>query len=97
MNVHWHIVQCAQAISDMLTVPGASATVLEARVPYAASALALLLGCAPERCSSEETATRLAQAAYRRAAALTLPGEGPLLGVSCTAALRTVRCRRTPD
>ena len=35
-------------LSDLLSVPGASNTVLEAAVPYAAKALSDLLGTTPE-------------------------------------------------
>ena len=37
----------AVLLADLLTVPGASATVLEARVPYAGGALAEFIGAAP--------------------------------------------------
>ena len=79
-----------QAISDLLTVPGASATVLEAIVPYSTAATADLLGSEPESYCSSECATMLAERAFQRAAQLTKPGD-TILGVACTAALATVR------
>lgn len=79
-----------QAISKMLEVPGASATVLEARVPYATQATQELLGQKVASFCSQETAVLLAKRAYERAAELTSPGT-PILGLSCTAALSTVR------
>lgn len=78
-----------QAISDMLVVPGASATVLEARVPYAMDATQELLGQTVTSFCSQESAVLMARRAYQRAAHLTPPGV-PILGISCTAALRTV-------
>lgn len=78
-----------QAISDMLIVPGASATVLEARVPYATDATQELLGQKVASLCSQECAVLLARKAFQRAAHLTSPGT-PILGLSCTAALRTV-------
>lgn len=74
----------------MLKVPGASATVLEARVPYATEATQELLGQKVASFCSQETAVLLAKRAFERAAELTSPGT-PILGLSCTAALRTVR------
>ena len=47
-------------ISELLTTPGASASVLEARVPYAAAALADLLGRAPDQACSDSTARAMA-------------------------------------
>lgn len=84
-----HGVSSLQAISDMLTVAGASATVLEARVPYATDATQELLGQKVPSFCSQECAVLLAKKAYQRAAQLSSPGT-PILGLSCTAALRTV-------
>ena len=50
------------AIADLLAVPGASRTVLEATVPYAASALADLLGAPPAQTTSASTAASMAHA-----------------------------------
>ena len=56
-----------QALADLLTVPGASRTVLEALVPYSEQSLAEFLGALPVRSVSVETATALARIAYQRA------------------------------
>ena len=80
-----------QAISELLTVPGASATVLEACVPYSMPAMADIISTSIKSISSVEAGVKLAQQAYKRAAELTTPDDGSILGVSCTAALRTVR------
>jgi hypothetical protein len=77
----------------MASTPGASNTVLDASVPYSASATRDLLGGLgnePESFCSKETAGKLAKRAYCRAAELSAPGE-PIIGLACTAALKTVR------
>lgn len=56
----------ASAISEMLAVPGASRTVLEARVPYAQEALFEWLGRRPEHACDEQTALAMASIACQR-------------------------------
>ena len=74
------------AISDLLTVPGASAFLLEAVVPYAPLALTQWLGRRPENFCARETALSMATVAFRRGRQL--GGEtAKLLGVGCTASL----------
>ena len=77
----------ALLLADLLTVPGASATVLEARVPYSANALAEFIGAAPDQACSVDTACDIAMAAYARA--LVLSGDDPQhrFGFGCTASL----------
>ena len=48
------------AIAELLRVPGGSALLLEAVVPYDARALADFLGRAPDQASSPETAVAMA-------------------------------------
>ena len=81
------------SISDLLLVPGASRTVIEALVPYSFAALSHLIGYPPDQAVSEEVAKQMAVACLRRAEEL---GEEdtPLAGVACTAALVTDRQRR---
>ena len=82
-------------LSEMLTTPGASATVLEATVPYAFSALSDLLGRAPEQACAEATARAMAMAAYERALGLRATDDhAPLFGLGCTASLGTNRTKR---
>ena len=50
----------AACISDLLTVPGASQTVLEVVVPYSSSALKELLGKSSNQSVSLETAREMA-------------------------------------
>jgi hypothetical protein len=79
----------AQAAGWLLTVPGASRTILEVLVPYYERALADFLGRVPKHSCSPETAIDLALRAERRAAWLA-PCED-VLGVGCTASLATDR------
>ena len=76
-------------ISDLLTEPGASQTVLEALVPYGESALGEFLGHQPEQCCSEKTAQCMAMAAFRRFPNCTQSGN--FIGVGCTCSLASNR------
>ncbi|MDP7034795.1 MAG: hypothetical protein QF752_09930 [Planctomycetota bacterium] len=83
------------AIPQLLTVPGASQTILEVRTPYANASLdELLVGERKESACSPETAQQMSRWAYQRAQQLTT---SPSLGVAITAALSTHRSRRGPD
>ena len=82
-------------LHDLLGTPGASKTVLEARVPYAYPALAQLLGGAPEQACAAPTARSLAMAAFQRA--LELADEDTAsepFGFAVTASLATDRQKR---
>jgi nicotinamide mononucleotide (NMN) deamidase PncC len=90
-------------LSEMLTTPGASATVLEARVPYGEAAMKEILGRTPEQACSDSTARALAMAAFQHARRLTAghnaaqPSGVPstsLFGLACTASLATNRRKR---
>ena len=83
-----------QALADVLAIPGASRTVLEALVPYNADSLTEFLGILPNQVVSIETAAALARAAYQRASTLHHEQEIPIVGVSCTAALVTDRPKK---
>ena len=84
------------AISDLLTLPGASSTVLEAVVPYAATALDSWLGRKPDSSCSAETARIMATTAWWRARQLSDQDEAtaPKLGVACTASLASDRPKK---
>lgn len=84
----------AQAVADLLAVPGASRTLLEALVPYSPAAQAALLGKMPPQSVTAETAAAFAQAAYRRATQLCADHTIPVLGLACTAALATDRPKK---
>jgi nicotinamide mononucleotide (NMN) deamidase PncC len=83
-----------QALADLLAVPGASRTVLEALVPYSENSLAAFLGMVPTRAVSNATAIALAQAAYLRALQLRKEGTIPVIGLACTATLVTDRPKK---
>lgn len=82
-------------LSDYLSVPGASQTFLEGRIPYAPLATDDFLGFHPENYTSERTARLLAAAALRRAQVVA-PDADPsaLLGVGATAALVSERPKK---
>ena len=91
-------------LSDLLQVPGASATLLEARIPYAHSSLASLLGAPPEHACSPETARDLAMCAFLRAQQLAPKPKEPrkagnaddaeTFGFAITASLSSTRPKR---
>ena len=83
----------AGAIAQLLSVPGASRTVLEAVVPYGSEALADLLGAPPEQACSVETAVAMARRAHARARALE-PGNDSLIGLAVTSSLASDRPKR---
>lgn len=84
----------AQALADLLTVPGASRTVLEALVPYSEPSLTEFLGALPSQAVSVETAASLARTAYQRAIRLRRDETMPVTGLSCTATLVTHRAKK---
>jgi len=82
-------------LAEMLTTAGASATVLEAKVPYAFKSLTNTLGQTPEQACSEVTARQLAMAAFEASRALTDDhANAALFGFGCTASLGTNRTKR---
>ena len=83
----------SQAVAWLLSVPGASATVLEAFVPYSTKSLQNYLGQEIQQSVSEATALNMARIAYRKAVA-SQNGDYTFMGVSCTAATTTDRVRR---
>jgi len=84
----------SRAIADLLEVPGASRTLIEAVVPYSAAALAEWLGGEPDEACSAATARAMAMAAFLRARRLA-PAE-ETAGAACTAGLATDRPRLGP-
>ena len=84
-------------VSDLLTVPGASNTVLEAQVPYASEALADMVGPDDIVACSDGTARRMAVTAYLRASTL-LAGSGrndvEAFGFAITASLASLTNKR---
>lgn len=84
----------ATAVAELLAVPGASRTVLEAVVPYSSTALVPWLD-GSDGSVSAATATEMAVTAAQRARVL--QPDGMVTGVACTAALATDRDRRGAD
>lgn len=84
------------AIERLLSVPGASGTVLEALVPYSPEALADWLQAVPDQACSEATARAMAMRAYQRAGELGSESDTPVerFGVGCTASLASDRPKR---
>ncbi|HSH02090.1 MAG TPA: hypothetical protein VLL52_06175 [Anaerolineae bacterium] len=83
----------SQAIAQLLAVPGASRTLIEARVPYHKEAFSQFVGAEPEKFVSAEAARQLAGAAYRYGRQLADP-DIPVVGVAGTAALVTDRPKK---
>jgi hypothetical protein len=83
----------SRAISDLLELPGASRTLLEAVVPYSQPAMAAFLGGRPEDACSARTARAMAMVAFLKARRYEGP-DAPIAGVASTAALATDRPRR---
>lgn len=91
----------SEAISSLLTVPGASQSVLLAIAPYANTALIEWLGSMPEQFCSARTARAMAMVAFEKARKLvgdssTSDGTGKLIGVACTVSLASDRPKRGP-
>lgn len=82
------------ALADLSAVPGASRTLLEARIPYCERALVDFLQYSPRQAVSVETAAALAHRAFERARYLMPDQEVPVIGLSCTAALVTDRPKK---
>lgn len=87
----------SRALSALLSVPGASRTMLEAVVPYSHTALTDWLGAVPNQTCSEATARTMAMRAYVRACSLaagsTTGREWPC-GIACTSSLATNRPKK---
>ncbi|MCY3883432.1 MAG: hypothetical protein OXG24_00800 [Gammaproteobacteria bacterium] len=79
-------------LSDLLTVPGASSTVLDARVPYSESALEDATNQHLDQACSSAVARSLAMQAFVKANELE-PG-GKLFGLGVTASLATNRMKK---
>ncbi|XP_024030438.1 uncharacterized protein LOC21393256 isoform X2 [Morus notabilis] len=80
----------SQAVGWLISVPGASNTVLEALVPYSRMSMIQLLGKIPTQFCSGKTAEEMALVAYNRALKLSRPGL-PVLGVGFTGSLGSTR------
>ena len=83
------------AISQLLQVPGASNTVLEAIVPYSHASLSRWLGITAKQSCSQQTARAMAMSAWMRARDLA-PEADPhkLIGIAATASLASNRPKK---
>lgn len=96
----------SQALGWILSVPGASETILEASIPYSRISMMQLLGKTPDKFVSKETAEDIATVAYNRSLKLSIPGT-PVAGIGFTGTLvsatpkrgdhRCYVCARTAD
>jgi nicotinamide mononucleotide (NMN) deamidase PncC len=84
------------AIAELLAVPDASASVLEAVVPYSLAALEDWLGGKVDHACSERAARAMAMAAFERARALSSGDPHQLIGIGATASLVSTRPKRGP-
>ena len=82
-----------QALSDILSVAGATRTLLEALVPYSEAAFIDFLGQRPPQYVHRKTAKLMAGRAFTRARQLDEIGTN-LIGVACTATIITDRPKR---
>ena len=84
----------SKSINWLLSVPGASKTLLEAHVPYSESSQKLLLGNSGiSKSVSNDVANALAKESYIKATKLR-NSDIPVIGVGCTAAISTERDRK---
>jgi len=84
-------------LGDLITVPGASRSILDARVPYSSPALAEWIGTEPESYCSRETALAMASVGWWHARRLLAASGGETrncVGVACTASLASNRPKR---
>lgn len=80
----------SQVLGWLISVPGASNTVLEAVVPYSRMSTIHLLGKVPTQFTNRGAAEEMAILAYNRALKLSRPGY-PVLGVGFTGSLASKR------
>ena len=98
----WQIALCltgggSRIASDLLTVPGASSTLLDVAIPYSSGSLTEYLGKVHDQYCSRETALRMATVAWQRALQFSESTKNDAvrcLGVSCTASLASSKPKR---
>ncbi|XP_020081149.1 uncharacterized protein LOC109704778 isoform X1 [Ananas comosus] len=83
----------SQALGWLMSVPGASNTILEVAVPYSKISMAQFLSKIPTQFTSQQTAEEMALVAYNRALKLSRPGL-PVLGVGFTGSLASTHPKR---
>ncbi|CAL0320787.1 unnamed protein product [Lupinus luteus] len=80
----------SQIVGWLISVPGASNTVLETLLPYSRISMINLLSKIPPQFCSQQTAEDMALLAYNRALKLSTPGS-PVVGVGFTGSLASAR------
>lgn len=85
----------SRAVADLLSVAGASSSILEASVPYHDLALRRFLHARTAQGCNTGTARAMAMVAYQRARQMVPETEA--YGLGCTAAIATDRARRGAD
>lgn len=91
----WQLAICLtgggiRTATDLLTVPGASATVLDISIPYSEEALAGYLGHRPSQFCNRDTTLQTATVAWQKAIQYSLVQDSPsafCAGVCCNASL----------
>ncbi|KAI6677090.1 hypothetical protein NL676_037886 [Syzygium grande] len=83
----------SQALGWLMSVPGASNTVLEAVVPYSRMSMIQLLGKIPAQFCSDQAAEEMALLAYNRALKLSR-ADSPVIGVGFTGSLAGIHPKR---
>lgn len=83
----------SQALGWLMSVPGASSTVLEAVVPYSRMSMVQLLGKVPASFAAQETSDSMALLAYNRALKLAVTGI-PVSGIGFAGALSSNASKR---
>ena len=83
-----------QAVAWLLSVAGASRTLLEAHVPYSKTAFDQYIGRAPDKYVSAEATRFLAGNALRRARTLRPTPQTAVIGLACSATIITDRPKK---
>lgn len=83
------------ALNWLLSIPGASRTIIDVTIPYSQKASYLLLGSDPvDGYSGKEQSKRLAKVAYEKAAKATEIGDWDFVGLGVACALATDRTKK---
>lgn len=98
----WQIALCltgggSHMASDLLTIPGASTTVLDVAIPYANASLIEYLGQTPDQFCCRQTALKMATVAWQKAVKFSSSSgscSADCLGISCTASLASSKPKR---
>ncbi len=98
----WQVALCltgggSRVASNLLTVPGASSTVLDVSIPYSTASITEYLGQVPDQFCSRKTSLQMATVAWQRALRFSesIPQDtAHCLGVGCTASLASSKPKR---